>query len=196
CETCTAEDWKNQPEPELVDDRDQVLDPMTAYQITSMMEGVIQRGTATILKSLNRPIAGKTGTTNDEKDAWFMGFTPDLVIGLYLGYDTPTAMGHGGTGGGLAAPVAKDFFAAAMQGQRSVDFRVPEGMTVVAIDRKTGMRASEGQPNVIMEAFKPGTGPADSYSVIGMGTFSEGAPVEVQSPNVNRAIQGGGGGLF
>ncbi|MCB8828444.1 hypothetical protein LJD47_25870, partial [Escherichia coli] len=109
CDNCSAEDWKNQPEPELVDDRDQVLDPMTAYQITSMMEGVIQRGTATILKSLNRPIAGKTGTTNDEKDAWFIGFTPDLVVGLYLGYDTPTPMGHGGTGGGLATPVFKDF---------------------------------------------------------------------------------------
>ena len=169
---------------------------MTAYQITSMMEGVIQRGTATILKSLNRPIAGKTGTTNDEKDAWFIGFTPDLVVGLYLGYDTPTPMGHGGTGGGLATPVFKDFMDAAMKGQRSVDFRVPEGMTVVAIDRKTGMRATEGQPNVIMEAFKPGTGPADSYSVIGANSFSEGAPMEVQSPNVNRVIQGGGGGLF
>lgn len=196
CDNCSAEDWKNQPEPELVDDRDQVLDPMTAYQITSMMEGVIQRGTATILKSLNRPIAGKTGTTNDEKDAWFIGFTPDLVVGLYLGYDTPTPMGHGGTGGGLATPVFKDFMDAAMKGQRSVDFRVPEGMTVVAIDRKTGMRATEGQPNVIMEAFKPGTGPADSYSVIGANSFSEGAPMEVQSPNVNRVIQGGGGGLF
>ncbi|MBQ9353413.1 penicillin-binding protein 1A [Phyllobacterium sp.] len=196
CDNCSAEDWKNQPEPELVDDRDQVLDPMTAYQITSMMEGVIQRGTTTILKSLNRPIAGKTGTTNDEKDAWFIGFTPDLVVGLYLGYDTPTPMGHGGTGGGLATPVFKDFMDAAMKGQRSVDFRVPEGMTVVAIDRKTGMRATEGQPNVIMEAFKPGTGPADSYSVIGANSFSEGAPMEVQSPNVNRVIQGGGGGLF
>ena len=196
CDNCSAEDWKNQPEPELVDDRDQVLDPMTAYQITSMMEGVIQRGTATILKSLNRPIAGKTGTTNDEKDAWFIGFTPDLVVGLYLGYDTPTPMGHGGTGGGLATPVFKDFMDAALKGQRSVDFRVPEGMTVVAIDRKTGMRATEGQPNVIMEAFKPGTGPADSYSVIGANSFSEGAPMEVQSPNVNRVIQGGGGGLF
>ncbi|MFT7758978.1 UNVERIFIED_CONTAM: hypothetical protein ODX46_23540, partial [Salmonella enterica subsp. enterica serovar Enteritidis] len=107
-----------------------------------MMEGVIQRGTATILKSLNRPIAGNTGTTNDEKDAWFIGFTPDLVVGLYLGYDTPTPMGHGGTGGGLATPVFKDFMDAAMKGQRSVDFRVPEGMTVVAIDRKTGMRAT------------------------------------------------------
>ncbi len=196
CDNCSADEWKDQPEPELIDDRDQVLDPMTAYQITSMMEGVVQRGTATILKSLDRPIAGKTGTTNDEKDAWFIGFTPDLVFGLYLGYDTPAPMGHGFTGSGLAAPVFKEFAEAALQGQRSVDFRVPEGMTVIPIDRKTGMRASPGGPNVIMEAFKPGTGPADTYSVIGMDTFSEGAPVEVQSPNVNRAIQGGGGGLF
>jgi penicillin-binding protein 1A len=196
CDNCSADEWKNQPEPELIDDRDQVLDPMTAYQITSMMEGVVERGTATILKSLNRPIAGKTGTTNDEKDAWFIGFTPNLVFGVYLGYDDPAPMGHGFTGSGLAAPVFKDFAEAALQGQRSVPFDPPPGMSVIAIDRKTGMRASPGGANVIMEAFKPGTGPADSYSVIGMDTFSEGSPVGVQSPNVNRAIQGGGGGLF
>ncbi len=196
CAECSAEEWNGQDEPELIDDRDQVLDPMTAYQITSMMEGVVQRGTATILKSLNRPIAGKTGTTNDEKDAWFIGFTPDLVFGVYLGYDNPQPMGHGFTGSGLAAPVFKAFAEAALKDQRSVDFRVPEGMTPIAIDRKTGMRAAEGGANVFIEQFKPGTGPADSYSVIGMDTFSEGSPVEVQSPNVNRAIQGGGGGLF
>ncbi|MCO4319560.1 penicillin-binding protein 1A [Phyllobacterium sp. 21LDTY02-6] len=196
CAACSADSWTGQDEPELVDERDQVLDPMTAYQITSMMEGVVERGTATILKSLDRPIAGKTGTTNEEKDAWFIGFTPDLVFGVYLGYDTPIPMGKGFTGSGLAAPVFKSFMEAALKDQRSVDFRVPEGMTIIPINRKTGMRAAEGQPNVIMEAFKPGTGPADSYSVIGMDSFSEGAPVEVQSPNVNRAIQGGGGGLF
>ncbi len=127
CEKCSAEQWNGQDEPELIDDRDQVLDPMTAYQITSMMEGVVQRGTATILKSLNRPIAGKTGTTNDEKDAWFIGFTPDLVFGVYLGYDNPQPMGHGFTGSGLAAPVFKAFAEAALKDQRSVDFRVPDG---------------------------------------------------------------------
>ena len=81
--------WKNQQEPQLVDRREQVLDPMTAYQITSMMEGVVPAGTATVVKEVGKPIAGKTGTTNDEKDAWFIGFSPDLVVGIYVGFDKP-----------------------------------------------------------------------------------------------------------
>ena len=89
CEGCMATDWLDQPEPELIDNAEQVLDPMTAYQITSMMEGVVQRGTAVTVSELGRPIAGKTGTTNDEKDAWFVGYTPNLVAGLYMGFDKP-----------------------------------------------------------------------------------------------------------
>lgn len=196
CQNCNAEEWSNQEEPELVDDRDQVLDPMTAYQITSMMEGVVQRGTARMLLSLNRPLAGKTGTTNDEKDAWFVGFTPDMVVGLYLGMDQPAPLGRGGTGSGLAVPVFKDFMTVAMQGAPKVDFRVPEGMTMIAINRRTGMRATPGGPDVIMEAFKPGTGPADSYSVIGADSFQEGSPVQPQSPQANKAINSGSGGLY
>ncbi|MBC2885043.1 penicillin-binding protein 1A [Ochrobactrum sp. CM-21-5] len=196
CEGCNAPNWANQEEPTLIDNRDQVLDPMTAYQITSMMEGVVQRGTAQILKSLDRPLAGKTGTTNDEKDAWFVGFTPDLVVGVFMGYDTPTSLGRGNTGGGLAAPVFKSFMEQALAGTPKVDFRVPEGMTLIAINRKTGMRANPGDPNVIMEAFKPGTGPSDSYSVIGMGSFREGSPVQPQSPQATRAINSGSGGLY
>ncbi|MCX2696431.1 MULTISPECIES: penicillin-binding protein 1A [Ochrobactrum] len=196
CEGCNAQQWSNQDEPTLIDDRDQVLDPMTAYQITSMMEGVVQRGTAQILKSLDRPLAGKTGTTNDEKDAWFVGFTPDLVVGVFMGYDTPTPLGRGGTGGGLAAPVFKDFMTQALAGTPKVDFRVPEGMTLIAINRKTGMRTNQGDPNLIMEAFKPGTGPSDTYSVIGMDQYREGSPVQPQSPQATRAINSGSGGLY
>jgi penicillin-binding protein 1A len=109
CEGCNASQWLGQDEPELIDNREQVLDPMTAYQITSMMEGVVQRGTATLLRDLGRPLAGKTGTTNDEKDAWFVGFTPNMVTGVYIGYDTPKPMGRGSTGGQLAAPVFKEY---------------------------------------------------------------------------------------
>ncbi len=105
CADCTAISWANQEEPDVPDDRKQIIDPMTAYQTTSIMEGVIQRGTATSLKSLNRPLAGKTGTTNEEKDAWFIGYTPDLVVGVFIGYDTPRPMGKGNTGGHVAAPV-------------------------------------------------------------------------------------------
>ncbi|WP_375655896.1 penicillin-binding transpeptidase domain-containing protein, partial [Bartonella sp. AA83SXKL] len=97
-----------------IDERDQVLDPMTAYQITSMMEGVIQRGTAGHLRYLNRHIAAKTGTTNDSKDVWFMGFTPDLVVGIFVGYDQPAPLGYNGTGSSLAAPIFGEFMASAL----------------------------------------------------------------------------------
>ena len=97
--TCAAREWIRPARAELVDDRKQVIDPMSAFQMTNIMEGVIQSGTAQKLKVLNRPIAGKTGTTNDYKDAWFIGFTPDLVVGVYIGFDQPSSLGHGETGG-------------------------------------------------------------------------------------------------
>jgi len=197
CTQCNVKQWDNQSEPELIDERDQVLDPMTAYQITSMMEGVVQRGTASRLRYLNRSIAGKTGTTNDSKDAWFIGFTPDIVVGVFMGYDTPQSLGFGGTGSALAAPVFGEFMEHAMTGKPNVDFKVPEGMMQVAINRKTGMRAEPGDNNIIVEAFKPGTGPADVYQVIG-GTesFQEGVKVPLMSPQVNKAIESGTGGLY
>ncbi|MBX3596254.1 MAG: penicillin-binding protein 1A [Rhizobiaceae bacterium] len=195
CENCSAQEWENQAEPELTDTAEQVLDPMTAYQITSMMEGVVQRGTATILRELNRPIAGKTGTTNDEKDAWFIGFTPNLVAGLYVGYDQPRPLGKGTTGGGLAAPIFKEFVADALKDAPAIDFQVPAGMKLIPIDRKTGMQASKGDPNTIVEAFKPGTGPADRYWVIGMDAGVN-PSAEALSPAAKQAIEGGGGGLY
>ena len=195
CEACNAQTWENQPEPELVDNRDQVLDPMTAYQITSMMEGVIQRGTGTSVQALGVPVAGKTGTTNDEKDAWFVGYTPDLVTGVYLGYDNPTPLGKGQTGSGLAAPVFTDFMKLALAGRPVADFRVPAGMTLMSINRKTGM-AQKGE-GTIVEAFKPGTGPSDSYQVIGADEMAYGAaPAPVSQQTQDAIVQGGAGGLF
>jgi penicillin-binding protein 1A len=196
CEGCNAAEWHNQPEPELIDNSEQVLDPMTAYQITSMMEGVVQRGTAVTVSQLGYPIAGKTGTTNDEKDAWFIGFTPNIVVGLYMGYDQPRGLGHGATGGGLAAPIFKNFMKTYLVGQPKIDFKVPEGMKLIAINRKTGMRANPGDPGAFIEAFKPGTGPADSYWVIGMGDDGSNGPGAALSPGAAQAIQGGGGGLY
>ena len=109
CVGCDADKWHDQPEPTLIDRREQVIDPMTAYQITSMMEGVVQRGTATVVRDVGKPIAGKTGTTNDEKDVWFIGFSPDIVCGVYMGYDKPRHIGRLATGGHLAAPVVTRF---------------------------------------------------------------------------------------
>ncbi len=197
CENCNAQSWDNQNEPKLLDERDQVLDPMTAYQITSMMEGVVQRGTAARLRYLNRHIAAKTGTTNDSKDVWFMGFTPDLVVGVFIGYDQPAPLGYNGTGSSLAAPIFGEFMEAALKGKPDVPFKMPEGMILMPINRKTGMLAERGEQNVIIEAFKPGTGPADIYQVIGgTNSFQEGVPAMTTSPQVNKALESGTGGLY
>jgi len=197
CRGCDApEGWHNQPEPTLIDRREQVLDPMTAYQITSMMEGVVQRGTATIVREVGKPIAGKTGTTNEEKDAWFIGFSPDVVVGLYIGYDKPKPLGRGGTGGHLAAPIAKDFLKVALADKPAVPFRVPAGIKLVRVDLKSGMRAGPGDTGrTILEAFKPGTAPPDNYAAIGVADGN--GQVLTVSPDADRAIiRPGTGGLY
>jgi len=198
CRGCDAADgWKGQIEPSLVDRREQVLDAMTAYQITSMMEGVVQSGTATVLREVGKPIAGKTGTTNDEKDAWFIGFSADLVVGVYIGYDKPRNLGKGGTGGHLAAPVVKDFMKLALVDKQAVPFRVPAGIKLIRVDAKSGMRAGPGDSGrTILEAFKPGTAPPDNYSVIGVADADGRVPGGV-SPDADRAIfRPGTGGLY
>jgi len=196
CRGCDADRWANQPEPTLIDKREQVIDPMTAYQITSMMEGVVQRGTATAVREVGKPIDGKTGTTNDEKDVWFVGFSTDLAVGVYLGYDKPRPMGRGATGGGLAAPIVRDFMKVALADKPAVPFRVPAGIKLIRIDPKSGMRAGPGSERVILEAFKPGTAPPDSYSVVGYegdrgGYGYGGAPADS-----DRYIRSGTGGLY
>jgi penicillin-binding protein 1A len=164
CTGCAAKDWHNQDEPVIIDNRKQVIDPLTAYQIVSMLEGVVQRGTGTKVQAVGKPLAGKTGTTNDEKDNWFIGFSPDLAAGVFVGYDNPTPMGKGETGGHNAAPVFRDFFKLALKDQPAVPFRLPEGIKLVRISHKTGLRTGPDDPDAIMEAFKPGTEPADPYA--------------------------------
>jgi penicillin-binding protein 1A len=196
CRGCDAADgWKNQPEPQLVDHREQVLDAMTAYQITSMMEGVVQAGTATALKEVGKPIAGKTGTTSDEKDAWFVGFSPDLVIGVYLGYDKPRSLGRKATGGVLAAPIARDFMKLALADKQAVPFRVPAGIKLIRVDQMSGMRAGPDSGRTVLEAFKPGTAPPDNYSVIGVADADGRSPTV--SPDADRSLtRTGTGGLY
>jgi penicillin-binding protein 1A len=201
CQGCAAPKWVNQPEPSLIDRRELVIDPMTAYQMTSMMEGVVQRGTGTKLREVGRPVAGKTGTTNDEKDVWFIGFTPDMVVGVYLGYDRPRTLGRGVTGGHYAAPIVADFMKVALADKPAQPFRVPPGIKLIRINAKTGLRAQAGDERIILEAFKPGTQPSDSYSMMGIqdeeGRPYGGAPVGAGiSPEANRAIIRGPGGLW
>jgi penicillin-binding protein 1A len=194
CEGCAAADWAGQEEPTLVDTREQVLDPMTAYQITSMMEGVVKRGTATIVQQVGKPIAGKTGTTNDEKDAWFVGFSPDLVVGVFIGYDKPRPMGKGQTGGVLAAPIFTEFMKVALKDAPPKEFQTPPGLELIPIDRRTGLRALGEGGDVILEAFKPGTAPPSNYSIIGYQD-TMGIP-ETISPEADQAVSTGTGGLY
>jgi penicillin-binding protein 1A len=195
CRGCNADRWANQPEPTLVDRREQVINPMTAYQITSMMEGVVQRGTATVVREVGKPVAGKTGTTNDEKDVWFVGFSPDLAVGVYLGFDKPKPLGRGATGGHMAAPIVKEFLKVALADKPSVPFRVPAGIKLIRIDAKSGLRAGPGAERVILEAFKPGTAPPDSSSIIGY-TDADGRSFGAVPEESGRAVRSGTGGLY
>lgn len=202
CRGCDAPGgWKNQPEPQLIDRREQVLDSMTAYQITELLEGVVQAGTATVVKEVGKPIAGKTGTTNEAKDAWFVGFSPDVAVAIYMGYDKPRSLGRGNaaTGGHLSAPIARDFFKLALADKPAVPFKVPAGIKLVRVVAKTGMRAGPGETGgTILEAFKPGTAPPDNYSVIGVadadGRGAPGAPQ--QQPDSGFFMRPGTGGLY
>ncbi|HXF87487.1 MAG TPA: penicillin-binding protein 1A [Xanthobacteraceae bacterium] len=195
CQGCNAPRWQGQPEPTLIDRREQVLDPMTAYQITAIMEGVVQRGTGTALREVGKPIAGKTGTTNEEKDVWFIGYSPDLAVGVYMGYDKPRHLARGATGGQLAAPIVRDFLKEALADKPAVPFRVPSGIKLIRVDPKTGMRVAPGSTGpAILEAFKPGTAPPDS-SIAVIGGPESSIPGGI-SPDADRALRGGTGGLY
>ena len=159
CEFCQQEDYLGGPPPELPDFRRQVIDPVTAYQVTFMMQGVVENGTGFRLRPLERPLGGKTGTTNDSFDAWFMGFSPDLVVGVYVGMDRPEQMGNE-TGSSAAAPIVADFMTEVLAKSPKVPFRIPEGVTLAPINRITGEPSYIGAPDFILEAFRPGTEPS------------------------------------
>ncbi len=167
CRGCRAATWNAQPVPQIPDNRDQVIDPRTAYQMVSIMEGVVQRGTATIVKAVGKPLAGKTGTTNDSKDAWFVGFSPDLAVGVYIGYDQPRSLGGRETGGAIAAPIFRDFMMEALADKPATPFRRPPDLRFLRIDLATGQRPTGEGGRVILEAFKPGTEPNGEVVVIG-----------------------------
>ncbi len=143
--------------PIISNELEQVLDSKIAFQITSMMEGVIKRGTAKSLRKLDIPLAGKTGTTNDNKDAWFIGFSPDLVIGVFVGHDNPKSLGYKQTGSSVAVPIFKNFIVNSQINKNKTPFRIPSGLSFVNINQKTGLPSND--KNSIMEAFIEGTEP-------------------------------------
>ena len=156
-----VEEWQpGMAEPEVPELGEEVVSPVTAYQIVHILEGAVQRGTGTALRSLGRPLAGKTGTTNDFRDAWFVGFGPDIVVGAYVGFDSPQQMGAGEAGGRVATPIVRDFLEVALQNYPVAPFRVPEGVSLVPIDARTGEPSVLGRPGTILEAFQPGTEPS------------------------------------
>lgn len=167
CEDCgDLIEWQGQPVPDVPDTREQIADPRTAYQTVSMLEGVVQRGTGIRIKSLNIPLAGKTGTTNRSHDAWFMGFSSDLVLGVFAGFDEPRSLGKRETGSSVAVPIFKDFMAQAFKDRSPTPFRVPPGIRHVQINADTGVRATPNDERVIWEAFIQGTEPTDEMYIL------------------------------
>lgn len=192
CDSCNTL-WTGQDAPLLVDNRRNVVTPQTAYQIVSMLEGVVMRGTGRSVRSVGKPLAGKTGTTNDSRDAWFVGFSPDLAVGVYIGYDNPKPLGEGETGGRVAAPIFKNFMIDALKGHTATPFRIPPSVNLVRVNAKTGQLAEPGDKSVILEAFKLGTEPAPGRAQAVIGR-AQAAPLteEADAPSLGA----GTGGLY
>ncbi len=194
CDACQDLSWQEQDVPQLPDTREQVADPRSAYQIVNILQGAVTHGTGRRLAELNRPIGGKTGTTNDAQDAWFMGITPNLVVGSYTGFDTPRPLGPRETGSSVALPIVKAFFEEALKDTPKVPFRIPPGINLVRVNHDTGLRARAGDSDVILEAFKPGTEPpVDQVRIeggIGLGGGSD------ASNGASAPSPSGTGGLY
>ena len=162
CDGCNAPDWNGKAMPRPFLRGRQVVDAMSAYQMVHIAEGVIQRGTATVLRDLDRPMFGKTGTNTGPKDVWFIGGTPQMIAGVYIGYDAPVNLGGYAQGGTLAAPIFKQWAKPAYEGMEKLPFRAPAGIRMVRIDRASGKPVygtwpgfDDDKPGVIWEAFKP-----------------------------------------
>lgn len=194
CKGCgSLIEWSQQDVPAVPDNRKQIADPRKAYQIVSMLEGVVQRGTGIRIKALGRPLAGKTGTTNQSRDTWFIGFSPDMVVGVFAGFDEPRTLGSGETGSSVTVPIFKDFMEAALEDTPPTPFRVPPGIRQVRINAETGARAAPGDERVIWEAFTAGTEPTDKiYILDGKGI----SLMPSLSSNMQDSATIGTGGLY
>ena len=162
CPRCAEPEWRGLPPPVLPEARAAVTDPASAYQITSILEGVVERGTGRSAGELARPLGGKTGTTNNFVDAWFIGFSPDLVAGVYVGYDQPRSLGSRETGASAALPAWKRFMSGALEGAPPTPFRVPPEVRLRWVKAETGEAARRGEAGAILEAFRPGQRPPEA----------------------------------
>jgi len=176
CTYCQDVRWNGQPAPTIKDDRLKVVEPQTAYQVVSMLEGVVERGTGRQIRAVKKPLAGKTGTTNDAVDTWFMGFSPDLAVGVYGGFDKPRSLGRREQGASVTAPIFLEFMQEALKGQPAIPFRIPPGIRLVRVNASTGVLARVGDSNTILEAFRPGTEPTTAGPVLDGSEFTANAP--------------------
>ncbi len=188
CPACAADAWDQQGPPALPDERKQLADPASVYQIVHLLEGVVQNGTGRPVAAVGKPLAGKTGTSNDAFDVWFMGFSPDLVAGIFVGFDEPHSLGPKETGGGIAAPMFRDFMKEALKDKPATPFRVPPGISLVRVEHDTGRPAQPGDRHVIMEAFKLGTSPETQVTIMGQS--------DQDDAGVNLPNQPAAGGLY
>jgi penicillin-binding protein 1A len=172
CDGCSAISWADQPMPVLPDTRDRVIGADTAFQMVNILQGVVDRGTGRRIKDIGKPLAGKTGTTNDSNDAWFIGFSPDLAVGVFVGFDTPRTLGPNEQGASVAVPMFKDVMADALKNQPAIPFRIPPGIRLVRVNPLTGLVARPGERDVIWEAFKPGTEPVVPGPVLDGGSLT------------------------
>ena len=154
CIGCEEISYLKDEIPFIQNDREQIISPETAYQITSMLEGVIKRGTGRKLKNLNLILAGKTGTTNKNMDAWFLGFTSKLAIGVYVGFDEPKTLGKYETGAKAALPIFKKFVEKVVKKKDTLPFKVPQNISLVLIDVESGLQPSDKTKKIIYESFK------------------------------------------
>ncbi len=161
CIDCAEDSLPPGVSPTIRNNRERIMDAVTAYQLTSMMQGVVERGTAARVVDLGVPTAGKTGTTNDAKDVWFIGFTSNIVAGCYIGYDNPSPMGRGAYGASMCGPVFQRFMTEAVQKYGGGAFDVPEACEFINIDRFSGARLGPDAsgPNVVAECFRRGQEP-------------------------------------
>ena len=159
CAGCGALEELGPQVPYPPDPRERIADPQSVYQVVSMLEGVVLRGTGRRLRAVGKPLAGKTGTTSDYVDAWFVGFASDLAVGVYVGFDRPRTLGHAETGSSAAAPVFGAFMREALASAPATPFRIPPGMSFVRVGRASGLPAAPGEADILLEAFKPGTEP-------------------------------------
>jgi penicillin-binding protein 1A len=196
CEDCDDLNLAPGQAPRIRSDRERVMNEITAFQLTSMMEGVVERGTARKTVNLPVPIAGKTGTTNDEKDAWFVGFSSNIVAGCYIGYDTPRPMGRGSGGGSMCGPVFSTFMSKAIKKFGGGKFRQPEDCQFIRIDRFSGARLPDtaSGDNVIAECFRPGEEPVFGITFDGGFAIAADLPLFDVVPRAAREVTTSSGG--